>query len=154
MHFELPQFYRAAAAAAALMLALGFASIAKARLLSRRSWARPINNWRWPLVWAAAPAVVAGWLATRYLPEWAELAFGSPGDPRALLLDHLDQGLRPRRPRAVPEKRAAIKTWPVGLPRAAGVQSRFTAKLASLAAGNHRAQGGKTCSPHAPAADS
>ena len=30
-----------------------------------------------PLVWAAAPAIIVGVLAT-YLPEWAELAFGIP----------------------------------------------------------------------------
>ena len=37
-----------------------------------------INNWRWTLVWAAGPAVLVGWLATRFLPEWAELLFGIP----------------------------------------------------------------------------
>ncbi len=36
-----------------------------------------MNNWRWALVWAAAPAVAIGFLATR-LPEWAELIFGIP----------------------------------------------------------------------------
>ncbi len=66
--------FQAAAAAAALMLALGAAAIAKARLLGRLLGA-PVNSWRWPLVWAAAPAVVVGWLAVQ-LPEWAELAFG------------------------------------------------------------------------------
>ncbi|MET0179311.1 MAG: lipopolysaccharide biosynthesis protein, partial [Novosphingobium sp.] len=33
--------------------------------------------WRWALVWAAAPALLVGWAATK-LPEWAELAFGIP----------------------------------------------------------------------------
>lgn len=69
--------YQAAAAAAALMLALGLASLIKARML-RRILGHPINNWRWALVWAAVPAVLLGYLATRYLPEWAELAFGIP----------------------------------------------------------------------------
>ena len=32
----------------------------------------------WPLVWAAGPAVLVGWSATQFLPEWAELAFGIP----------------------------------------------------------------------------
>ncbi|MCK9541943.1 MAG: oligosaccharide flippase family protein [Novosphingobium sp.] len=73
----LGELYNAAAAAAALMLSLGFASLAKARLLSGILGER-INNWRWSLVWAAAPAVVLGWVATRYMPEWAELAFGIP----------------------------------------------------------------------------
>lgn len=71
------QLYKAAAAAAALMLSLGAASLAKAALLSRKL-DEPINNWRWPLFLAAAPAVIVGWLATRFLPEWAELAFGVP----------------------------------------------------------------------------
>ena len=75
---ETAQLYRAAAAAAALMLALAMASLVKSRLLSR-ILDQPINNWRWALVWAAAPAALAGWLATRFLPEWAELAFGVPG---------------------------------------------------------------------------
>jgi len=37
-----------------------------------------INNWRWALVWAAAPAGLLGWAVTEFLPEWAELAFGIP----------------------------------------------------------------------------
>jgi O-antigen/teichoic acid export membrane protein len=68
--------WQAAAAAAALMLALAFASLLKARLLARLL-GRAINNWRWALVWAAAPALLVGWAATK-LPEWAELAFGIP----------------------------------------------------------------------------
>lgn len=68
--------FKAAAAAAALMIALGVASIIKARLLSK-ILGYPINNWRWALVYAAAPAIVVGWLATK-VPEWAELAFGIP----------------------------------------------------------------------------
>lgn len=66
----------AAGAAAALMVALGTASLAKAWLLAR-ILKEPINNWRWALVWAAAPAVVVGYLAT-LLPEWMELLFGIP----------------------------------------------------------------------------
>ncbi|MCT2558935.1 lipopolysaccharide biosynthesis protein [Tsuneonella sp. YG55] len=68
--------YKAAGAAAALMLALGTASIVKSRLLARILGER-INNWRWALVWAAAPAIIVGWVAVQ-LPEWAELAFGIP----------------------------------------------------------------------------
>ena len=37
--------------------------------------AGPAN--RWPLVWAAAPAVVVGYLAT-LMPEWLELTVGVP----------------------------------------------------------------------------
>ncbi|SFF75590.1 Membrane protein involved in the export of O-antigen and teichoic acid [Novosphingobium sp. CF614] len=69
--------YQAATAAAALMVSLGLASIVKSRMLAR-FLGQPINNWRWALIWAAAPAVVLGYLATRFLPEWAELAFGIP----------------------------------------------------------------------------
>lgn len=69
--------YQAAAAALALALSLGIASLLKARLLSG-ILKQPINNWRWPLLWAAAPAIVVGWAATRYLPEWAELIVGIP----------------------------------------------------------------------------
>jgi len=73
----LGQLFRAAAAAVALALSLGFASIVKARVLSRLL-DEPVNNWRWSLVWAAAPAVLVGWFATNFLPEWAELLFGVP----------------------------------------------------------------------------
>jgi len=70
------ELYYAAAAAMALMLALAFASIVKGVLLSRILGER-VNNWRWALVWAAAPAVVVGWVAVQ-LPEWAELIIGVP----------------------------------------------------------------------------
>ena len=69
--------YRAAMAGAGLMVALGTASLIKSRLLAR-ILGQSINNWRWPLIWAAFPAAFVGWASTRYLPEWAELAFGSP----------------------------------------------------------------------------
>lgn len=75
--------YRAAAAAAALMLSLGFASLIKAGMLSR-FLGEPVNNWRWALIWAMVPAVVVGWAVTRFLPEWAELLFGIP----AILLSY------------------------------------------------------------------
>ncbi|MCD1591262.1 oligosaccharide flippase family protein [Qipengyuania citrea] len=68
--------YKAAAAAIALMLALGTASLVKAMLLSR-ILGQSINTFRWPLVWAVAPAVLVGWGATQ-LPEWAELIVGIP----------------------------------------------------------------------------
>ncbi len=70
-------YYQAAAVALALALALGTSSFIKARILSRYLGAS-VNNWRWPLLWAAAPAIVMGWAATRFLPEWAELALGIP----------------------------------------------------------------------------
>jgi O-antigen/teichoic acid export membrane protein len=76
-HYGMGDLYRAAAAALALMLSLVVTSLAKRWLLSRKL-GEPINNWRWGLVLAAAPAIIVGWLATQYLPEWAELAFGLP----------------------------------------------------------------------------
>jgi len=69
--------FQAAGCALALMLSLAMASLLKARLLAK-FLGESINNWRWPLVWAAAPAVLIGWFATRFLPEWAELLFGVP----------------------------------------------------------------------------
>ena len=71
-----PPIYYATAVALALMLALGFASVVKARLLSRILDA-PVNSLRWALVWATAGAAVLGWGATK-LPEWAELLIGVP----------------------------------------------------------------------------
>lgn len=69
--------FQAAAAAAALMISLGLASVVKARMLAK-ILGQPINNWRWALVWAAAPAVAIGYLAVRFLPEWAALSLGIP----------------------------------------------------------------------------
>ena len=73
----LGELYWAAAVAAGLMIALGFASLAKSRVLAR-FLGHPANPWRWSVIWAAAPAVVVGWIVTRYLPEWLELALGIP----------------------------------------------------------------------------
>ena len=72
----LGEAYKAAAAALGLMLALGAASLAKALLLGRLL-GHPVNNWRWPLVWATGAAVVVGFLAT-LMPEWVELLVGVP----------------------------------------------------------------------------
>ena len=73
---ELRETAQAAGPAIALCIALGLASIAKARLLSRLLEA-PVSGWRWALVWAAAAATVVGYLATM-IPEWGELIFGIP----------------------------------------------------------------------------
>lgn len=72
----LPPLFQAASVALALAIALAFASVVKARLLSRLLGA-PVNGWRWALVWAAAVASLVGYGFTK-LPEWAELAFGIP----------------------------------------------------------------------------
>ena len=66
----------AAAAAAALCVALSLGSVAKSTL-ARKLLAAPISVWRWPLLLAAAAAIVVGQLFLR-LPEWAELIFGIP----------------------------------------------------------------------------
>ena len=83
----LPPISYAIAVALALMLALGFASLVKARVLSRLLGA-PVNNLRWALVWATAGATTLGWALTRLpevltggtsqFPEWAELVIGVP----------------------------------------------------------------------------
>lgn len=71
-----PLMWQATGPAAALALALAFAAIVKSRLLSKILGA-PVSGWRWPLVWAAAAAVVVGEIVIQ-LPEWAELLFGIP----------------------------------------------------------------------------
>ena len=71
-----PIGWQATGPAIALMLALGFAAIAKSRLLSHLLGA-PVSGWRWSLIWAAAAAVVVGEIMI-LLPEWAELLFGIP----------------------------------------------------------------------------
>jgi O-antigen/teichoic acid export membrane protein len=74
--FDLPVMFQATGPAIALLLALGFAAVAKSRLLCRILGAR-VNGWRWPLIWAAAAGTLVGYVAT-LLPEWAELLFGIP----------------------------------------------------------------------------
>jgi O-antigen/teichoic acid export membrane protein len=66
----------AAGPAVALPIALGFAAIVKARLLSKLLGA-PVSPWRWALVWAAAAALAVGYVATN-IPEWSELLIGLP----------------------------------------------------------------------------
>lgn len=70
------ELFQAAGAALALGIALAFASLTKSMLLARILGER-INNFRWPLVWAVAPAVAVGYVFT-LMPEWLELSFGIP----------------------------------------------------------------------------
>ena len=72
----LPLMWQATGPAIGLMLSLGFAAIVKSRLLHRILGAR-VSGWRWPLIWAAAAAMVVGQLVI-LLPEWAELVVGVP----------------------------------------------------------------------------
>ena len=74
--YGLAEGYKAAGAAMALFIALGLSSLIKALVLKKLLKA-PVGNLRWVLVWAVAPAVVVGFLAT-LLPEWMELVFGIP----------------------------------------------------------------------------
>jgi O-antigen/teichoic acid export membrane protein len=78
----LPPVVQALGPAMALPIALGFAAVIKARLLSRLLGA-PVSPWRWALVWAAAVATVVGFVATS-IPEWSELLLGLP----AILLSY------------------------------------------------------------------
>jgi O-antigen/teichoic acid export membrane protein len=71
-----PLMWQATGPALALTLSLAFAAVAKARLL-RKLLGYPVSGWRWPLIWAAAAAVIVGELAI-LLPEWAELILGIP----------------------------------------------------------------------------
>src|SRR3546814_18427347 len=80
--YQLPELVAAAAPAVALLVALGLASVLKARLLSRILGA-PVSGWRWALLPAVAVAVVVGAVVTR-VPEWGELIFGIP----AILLSY------------------------------------------------------------------
>jgi O-antigen/teichoic acid export membrane protein len=73
---DLGRGFQAAGAAGALLIALAMSSLVKALLLKHLLKA-PVGNWRWALVYAAAPAVVVGYGFT-FLPEWVELVFGVP----------------------------------------------------------------------------
>jgi len=71
-----PPMWQATGPALALALALGLAAIVKSRLL-HRILGYPVSGWRWPLIWAAAAAMVVGQIIIR-LPEWAEIVIGIP----------------------------------------------------------------------------
>jgi O-antigen/teichoic acid export membrane protein len=74
---QLDEGFQAAGAASALFIALAVSSLIKAIVLKTLLKA-PISNWRWALVYAAAPAVIVGFLFTEFTPEWVELAVGGP----------------------------------------------------------------------------
>jgi O-antigen/teichoic acid export membrane protein len=73
---DLPQTFQATGPAIGLCVALGFASIAKSRLLCRELDA-PVSGWRWDLAWATAAGVVVG-VGVHYLPEALQLIVGVP----------------------------------------------------------------------------
>jgi O-antigen/teichoic acid export membrane protein len=74
--YGLGRGFQAAGAAGALLIALAVSSLIKALLLKHLLGAS-VSNWRWPLLHAAAGAVVVGYVAT-LLPEWMELLLGIP----------------------------------------------------------------------------
>jgi O-antigen/teichoic acid export membrane protein len=69
----LPQSFQATGPAIALCVALGFASIAKSRLLARELGA-PVSGWRWDLAWATAAGAVVGAVVRYALPDMLQLA--------------------------------------------------------------------------------
>jgi O-antigen/teichoic acid export membrane protein len=73
----LPQSFQATGPAIALCVALGFSSVAKARLLSKELGA-PVSGWRWNLLWAVGAAVIVGAAVRLYLPEFLQLIIGVP----------------------------------------------------------------------------
>ncbi|BDW83203.1 hypothetical protein MACH24_26410 [Erythrobacter sp. Dej080120_24] len=76
-HLGYNEGFQAAGAAGALFVALAVSSLVKALVLKTLLNA-PVSNWRWALVYAAAPAVVVGFVFTEFTPEWVELAIGGP----------------------------------------------------------------------------
>jgi len=74
--YDLPEHWRAPAAALALAISLAGASIAKSVLLGR-ILGESVNNFRLGLILAAIPAGLVGWAAT-FVPEWLELIVGIP----------------------------------------------------------------------------
>ncbi len=74
-HLGYSQAYRAAAAAAALMLSLATASLLKARLLAGIA-GEPIRIWRGGLLWGLIPGAAFGLVAVWTLPEWAGMLVG------------------------------------------------------------------------------
>lgn len=73
----LPPSFQATGPAIGLCVALGFASIAKSRLLARELGA-PVSGWRWDLVWATAAGAVVGAGVRYLLPQTLQLVIGIP----------------------------------------------------------------------------
>jgi peptidoglycan biosynthesis protein MviN/MurJ (putative lipid II flippase) len=73
----LPQTFQATGPAIGLCVALGFASITKSRLLSRKLGA-PVSGWRWDLAWATASGLIVGAGVHYLLPQTLQLVIGVP----------------------------------------------------------------------------
>jgi O-antigen/teichoic acid export membrane protein len=76
-HEDLPQAFQATGPAIGLCVALGFASITKSWLLSRKLGA-PVSGWRWDLAWAASAGVLIGAGVKFLLPQTLQLIVGVP----------------------------------------------------------------------------
>lgn len=109
-----PEMWQATAPAIALMMALAFAAVTKARLLSRLLEA-PVSGWRWPLVWAAGAAIVVGNLAVM-LPEWLELIAGIPAILAAFGFVVWTKGFGPEDRELFRMRKAQIEELQVELP--------------------------------------
>jgi O-antigen/teichoic acid export membrane protein len=74
-----PVAWQAAGPAVALTISLALTSVIKARLLGH-ILGESVSPWRWPLLGAAAAAIVVGAAVTALPPslEWAELTIGVP----------------------------------------------------------------------------
>lgn len=74
---NLPQTFQATGPAIGLCVALGFASITKSWLLSKKLGA-PVSGWRWDLAWATSIGVIVGAGARFLLPQALQLIVGVP----------------------------------------------------------------------------
>lgn len=73
----LPLTFQATGPAIGLCVALGFASIAKSLLLSKKLGA-PVSGWRWDLAWATSAGVLVGVAVRLLLPQMLQLIIGVP----------------------------------------------------------------------------
>jgi O-antigen/teichoic acid export membrane protein len=73
----LPMTFQATGPAIGLCTALGFASITKSMLLSKKLEA-PVSGWRWNLAWATSAGIIVGAAVRLLLPQAFQLVVGVP----------------------------------------------------------------------------
>jgi O-antigen/teichoic acid export membrane protein len=73
----LPMTFQATGPAIGLCAALGFASITKSMLLSKKLGA-PVSGWRWNLAWATSAGIIVGTAVRLLLPQAFQLVVGVP----------------------------------------------------------------------------